>query len=202
MKKTISVFLTMILTLTLSACSASETTPETTPTPAASSEPEKTEPAEKTLIAVTSATGTTKDVAEMIAAVTGGDLYEIKAAEPYSDEDLNYSDKNSRSTKEQNDQNARPAIGSNQIDLSGYATIYVGYPIWWGEEPRIMDTFAESYSFEGKTVIPFCTSASSGIGRSGKNLAERAGSGNWLDGRRFDGGVSEDTLRSWIEGLK
>nr|MCR4950245.1 flavodoxin [Solobacterium sp.] len=97
---------------------------------------------------------------------------------------------------------ARPAIGSDQIDLSSYTTVFVGYPIWWGEEPRIMDTFAENYSFEGKTVIPFCTSGSSGISRSGKNLAERAGSGTWLDGRRFDGGVSEDTLRSWIEELK
>ena len=83
-----------------------------------------------------------------------------------------------------------------------HATMYVGYPIWWGEEPRIMDTFVESYNFDGITLIPFCTSGGSGIGRSGQNLAENAGSGTWLDGERFDGGVSEDELSSWIDSLQ
>lgn len=154
------------------------------------------------LVVYFSATGTTKGVAEKIAAITGGDLYEIVPAEPYSAADLNWNDRNSRSTKEQNDKNARPEIGSEEISLAGYTTIYLGFPIWWGEEPRILDTFVEKYSFEGITVIPFCTSSSSGIGRSGPNMEALAGSGNWLDGKRFGGNVSEADLRSWIEGLK
>ena len=154
------------------------------------------------LVAFFSATGTTKGVAERIASVTGGDLYEIVPANPYSAADLNYNDRSSRSTKEQNDKNARPEIGSADISLEGYTTIYLGFPIWWGEEPRILDTFAEKYKFDGITVIPFCTSGGSGIGRSGPNMAALAGSGTWLDGKRFSGNVSEADLKSWIESLK
>lgn len=155
-----------------------------------------------TLVVYFSATGTTKGVAEKIAAITGADTYEIKAAQEYTDADLNWNDSNSRSTKEQNDSSVRPEIGSEAISLDGYTTIYIGYPIWWGEEPRIMDTFVESYSFDGITMIPFCTSSSSGIGRSGQNLADNAGTGTWLDGKRFGAGASEDEIRSWIEGLQ
>ena len=154
------------------------------------------------LVAYFSATGTTKGVAEKIASITRADLYEILAAEPYTADDLNYSDPGSRATTEQNDKNARPAIGSSDISLEGYTTIYLGFPIWWGEEPRILDAFVEKYSFEGITVIPFCTSGSSGIGRSGTNLEALAGNGNWLAGERFSGSVSEDELQSWMEGLK
>lgn len=154
------------------------------------------------LVAYFSATGTTKGVAEKIAAVTGGDLYEILAAEPYTSDDLNYNDSSSRTTKEQDDKSVRPEIGSEDISLEGYTTIYLGFPIWWGEEPRILDTFVEKYSFEGITVIPFCTSGGSGIGRSGSNMETLAGSGTWLEGERFDGNVSEEDLQSWIEGLK
>ena len=154
------------------------------------------------LVAFFSATGTTKGVAERIASVTGGDLYEIVPANPYSAADLNYNDRSSRSTKEQNDKSARPEIGSADISLEGYTTIYLGFPIWWGEEPRILDTFAEKYKFDGITVIPFCTSGGSGIGRSGPNMAALAGSGTWLDGKRFSGNVSEADLKSWIESLK
>ena len=154
------------------------------------------------LVAYFSATGTTKGVAERIAAITGGDLYEIVPAEPYSDADLNWNDRNSRSTKEQNDKSVRPGIGSADISPEGYTTLYLGFPIWWGEEPRILDTFVEKYSFEGITVIPFCTSASSGIGHSGPNMEALSGSGTWLQGKRFGGNVSEADLRSWIEGLK
>ena len=191
-----------------------EDTASETETEAASSETEaeagtETEaeapaPAEhsEVLVAFFSATGTTKGVAEKIASVTGGDLYEILAAEPYTADDLNYNDNSSRSTKEQDDKSARPEIGSEEISLEGYTTIYLGFPIWWGEEPRIMDTFVEKYSFEGITVIPFCTSASSGIGRSGPNMEELAGSGTWLDGKRFGGSESEEELQSWIEGMK
>lgn len=154
------------------------------------------------LVAYFSATGTTKKVAEKIASITGGDLYEIVPAEPYTTEELNYNDRSSRSTKEQNDKSARPAIGSEDVSLTGYTTVYLGFPIWWGEEPRILDTFVEKYSFEGITVIPFCTSGSSGIGRSGPNMKALAGTGNWLDGKRFGANVSEADLKSWIDGLK
>ena len=154
------------------------------------------------LVVYFSATGTTKGVAEKIAGITGADTYEIKAAQEYTDADLNWNDSSSRSTKEQNDSSARPEIGSDAVSLDGYTTIYIGYPIWWGEEPRIMDTFVESHNFDGITLIPFCTSGGSGIGRSGQNLADNAGSGTWLDGKRFDGGVSENELKSWIDGLQ
>lgn len=154
------------------------------------------------LVVYFSATGTTKDVAEKIAAITDADLYEIKAAQEYTEADLDWHDDNSRTTKEQDDKSVRPEIGSDPVTLDGYTTIYIGYPIWWGEEPRIMDTFVESYSFDGVTMIPFCTSSSSGIGRSGTNLAENAGSGNWLDGQRFGAGASESEIQSWIDGLQ
>ena len=154
------------------------------------------------LVVYFSATGTTKGIAEKIAGITGADTYEIKAAQEYTDADLNWNDSSSRSTKEQNDSSIRPEIGSEAVSLDGYTTIYIGYPIWWGEEPRIMDTFVESHSFDGITMIPFCTSSSSGIGRSGQNLADNAGSGTWLDGKRFGAGVTEDEIRSWIEGLQ
>ena len=154
------------------------------------------------LVVYLSATGTTKDVAEKIAAITDADLYEIKAAQEYTEADLDWHDDNSRTTKEQDDKSVRPEIGSDPVTLDGYTTIYIGYPIWWGEEPRIMDTFVESCSFDGITMIPFCTSGSSGIGRSGTNLAENAGSGNWLDGQRFGAGASESEIQSWIDGLQ
>ncbi|WP_310752958.1 flavodoxin [Ruminococcus sp.] len=151
-----------------------------------------------TLVVYFSATGTTKGVAEQIAAVTGADTYEILAAQPYSEADLDWNDSNSRTTIEQNDKTVRPEIGSEQITFDGYSTIYIGYPIWWGEEPRIMDTFVESYDFTGKTVIPFCTSGGSGIGSSGDNLEANAGSGRWLEGDRLS--ASSD-IAGWINGL-
>ena len=181
--------------------SVSNTTDETVED-SSSEQAEATQQTGGTLVVYFSVTGNTKSVAEKIASVTGADIYEIKAALEYTDEDINYNDSDSRTSKEQNDSSARPEIGSKEISLDGYSTIYIGYPIWWGEEPRIMDTFAESYNFDGITVIPFCTSGSSGIGRSGQNLADNAGSGNWIEGKRFGGGASEDEIRSWIEGLQ
>ena len=186
---------TMVLSLTAFAGTNSNGT-------AKKQENETQNTTEEILVAYFSATGTTKGVAERIAAVTGGDLYEILAADPYTEDDLNYNDSSSRSTSEQNDKDARPEIGSEDISLEGYTTVYLGFPIWWGEEPRILDTFVEKYSFEGITVIPFCTSGGSGIGRSGPNMEELAGSGTWLDGKRFSGSVSEAELKSWIDGLK
>ncbi len=229
--KRILICLVLVLLLVLSACGGTETastekTRQTTAAPIQGGAEEQTEaqpdsqaavpasaqaPAESTqaaapagkdtLVVYFSATGTTKAVAQQIAAITDADLYEIKAAEEYTDADLDWHDSSSRTTIEQNDKNARPEIGSEALSLEGYSTVYVGYPIWWGEEPRILDTFVESYDFDGMTLIPFCTSSSSGIGRSGQNLAENAGSGNWLEGKRFGAGASEDALREWIEAL-
>ena len=193
---------------TAESTKAAESQTASAETPSAAA-PDETKPAGEsaaahadTLVAFFSATGTTKGVAEKIAAITGGDLYEIVPAQPYSEADLNWSDRNSRSTKEQNDKSARPEIGSEDISLEGYTTVYLGFPIWWGEEPRILDTFVEKYSFDRVTVIPFCTSSSSGIGRSGPNMEALAGSGTWLQGKRFGGSVSEADLQSWIGGLK
>ena len=213
--------MTAFLLMSLAACGSNpQTEVKATETPAAeqkesseqtnTAEPEaamkETETAASAhsdvLVAYFSATGTTKGVAEKIASLTGGTLYEILAAEPYSSDDLNYNDSSSRSTKEQNDKNARPGIGSEDISLEGYTTVYLGFPIWWGEEPRILDTFVEKYSFEGITVIPFCTSGGSGIGRSGSNMEALAGSGTWLEGKRFSGNVSEADLQSWIDSMK
>ena len=154
------------------------------------------------LVAYFSATGTTKGVAERIAAVTGADLYEIVPIEPYTEDDLNWHDSDSRTTHEQNDKSARPEIAGDKLSLDGYTTVYLGFPIWWGEEPRILDTFAESYDFTGITVVPFCTSGGSGIGRSGSNMEALAGTGTWLDGARHSGSISEEDLQSWIDGLQ
>lgn len=155
-----------------------------------------------TLVVYFSATGTTKKIAEKIASITDADIYEIVPTEIYSSEDLDYGDSNSRSSVEMNDPNARPEIGSETISLEGYSTIYLGYPIWWGEAPRIMSTFVESYDFSGITIIPFCTSGSSDIGKSKDNLASQAGKGTWLSGKRIDGNVSESDLMKWIETLQ
>ena len=155
-----------------------------------------------TLVVYFSCTGTTKGVAEKLAGVTGADLYEIVPAEPYTEEDLNYNDRSTRATWEQDNPETRPEIGGEDIDLTGYTTIYIGYPIWWGEEPRILCTFVENRDFTDKTVIPFCTSGGSGIGRSGDDLAKLAGTGNWLKGARLNGNVGEDELTAWVNGLK
>ena len=200
MKRNLSIILAALLLTGMTACGSLHAEDiETEETEAVT---EGTAEHADVLVAYFSATGTTKGVAEKIASITGGDLYEIQAAEPYTSDDLNYNDSSSRSTREQDDKSVRPEIGSEDISLEGYTTLYLGFPIWWGEEPRILDTFVEKYSFEGITVIPFCTSASSGIGRSGSNMEELAGTGTWLEGKRFGGSESEEDLQSWIEGLE
>ena len=207
MKKIIALLIAALLVFGLTACGGSSESAEENPEETAESSSDETA-AEETqtdkdvLVVYFSATGTTKGVAEKIASLTGADLYEIKAAQEYTAEDLDWNDSDSRTTHEQNDPSARPEIGSDPVSLDGYTTIYIGYPIWWGEEPRIMDTFVESYDFDGITMIPFCTSGSSDIGSSGHNLADNAGTGNWLDGKRFNAGTSEDEIHSWIEGLE
>lgn len=209
MKRLIALLTIIALTLTFVACSSNSNSDNTT---SQSKEETSAQPNEtkentlakddavsgKSLVVYFSATGNTKGVAEKIAAVTGADTYEILAAQPYTDDDLNYNNDDSRATKEQNDKTIRPEIGSEQLDLSAYDTIYLGYPIWWGLAPRIMDTFVESYDFTGKTVIPFCTSGSSDIGSTGDDLEANAGSGNWLKGKRFAGGTTRAEVEEWL----
>ena len=208
MKRIIALLTLIALTLTFVACSSNgsdnTTAQNKEETSAQTNETKENTPAkddsasEKSLVVYFSATGTTKGVAEQIAVVTGADTYEILAAQPYSDDDLDYNNDDSRATKEQKDKTVRPEIGSEQLDLSAYDTIYLGYPIWWGQAPRIMDTFVESYDFTGKTVIPFCTSGSSDIGTTGNELEANAGSGNWLKGKRFAGGTTQADVEEWL----
>ena len=202
----ITILLMILSILAFAGCSSTnDTAEEPAETETAQTEEQEAVPDESgkdTLVVYFSATGTTKGVAEKIAAITGADLYEIKAAQEYTSADLDWNDSDSRTTHEQNDKSARPEIGSDPVSLDGYSTIYIGFPIWWGEEPRIMDTFVESYDFDGITMIPFCTSGGSGIGMSGKNLESNAGSGKWLEGDRLNGSASEEELKAWIDGLQ
>ena len=148
-----------------------------------------------------SATGNTEGIAQHLQAVLDADLYEIVPAEPYSDDDLNYNVSDCRANQEQNDPDARPAIDGSVENMDGYDVIFLGYPIWWGEAPRIISTFLESYDFTGKTIVPFCTSASSGMGGSAENLAALAGSATWLEGARFNPGASQEEVAAWVDGL-
>lgn len=208
-------FLVLALVLSLTACgsapaqSVSEPVPSEAPaqlpadTPASAQETPAAEEAapeaeNTTLVVYFSGTGNTRGVAERIAKLTGAELLEIVPAEPYAAEDLNYNDPTTRATVEQNTPDVRQEI-ANEISLDGCTTLYLGYPIWWGQAPRILSTFVESHDFAGITVIPFCTSGSSGAGRIGETLGEQAGSGTFLAATRFDGAVSEAELQTWID---
>ena len=166
---------------------------------------EQTAPAEsadsKVLVAYFSATGNTEGIAKHIADATGATLYEIQPETPYTSADLNYSDSSTRATREQNDASARPAISGAVENMADYDVVFLGYPIWWGQAPKILYTFVESYGFDGKTVIPFCTSGSSSIGSSAANLQKSASGAKWLAGNRFGGGASRESIVSWINGL-
>lgn len=159
------------------------------------------EAGKKVLVAYFSATHTTEGVARNLADGLGADLYEIVPVDPYTDADLNYNDNNSRSTLEMNDPSSRPAISNSVEDMAQYDIVFLGYPIWWGEAPRIVSTFVESYDFSGKTIIPFCTSGGSGIGSSASNLEQLVSGATWLEGRRLNGGDSKDTIMEWVNSL-
>ena len=142
----------------------------------------------KVLIAYFSASGVTARAAREMAQATGADLYEIRPAEPYTAADLNWMDKGSRSTREMRDPACRPAVAEPVEDMGQYDTVFVGFPIWWGVEPRIVDTFLEGYDFSGKTLIPFATSGGSGVGRAEKSLRERCPKAAWQQGRLVNSG--------------
>ncbi len=161
-----------------------------------------TEGEQNTLVAYFSATGNTKKIAEYIVAYTGADSYGITPATPYTAEDLNYSNSSCRANQEQNDVSCRPEISGSVENMDNYDVVYIGYPIWWGEEPRIIDTFLESYDFSDKIVIPFCTSGSSSIAASENRIANLGVSiGNQLPGKRFSGSASEKSVSDWISTL-
>ena len=144
----------------------------------------------KTLVAYFSASGTTARAAREIADAVGADLYEIRPAEPYSSADLNWMDKKSRSTVEMNDPACRPAIAEPVRDMDQYDTVFVGFPIWWYVEPRIIDTFLERHDLSGKTVIPFATSGGSGIGKAEKSLQDHCPKAAWKKGGLVNSGAA------------
>lgn len=158
----------------------------------------------KTLVVYYSASGHTGDVAGYIAAATGADTFELEPVEAYTSEDLNYSDEDSRVVYEHDNPDARAVelAAAAVPDWESYDTVFVGYPIWWGIAAWPVNQFIETNDFTGKTVIPFCTSASSGLGESGELLKEMAGTGDWLEGQRFQSGVSEEDVQAWVEGLE
>lgn len=156
---------------------------------------------QKILVVYFSATGTTEPLAEYAAEILNADLYEIVPEVPYTEEDLAYYT-NGRADQEQNDPSSRPALSGSVQNMEEYDMIVIGYPIWHGQAPRIISTFLESYDFSGKTMIPFCTSHSSGIGSSADNLHELCSdSVNWLEGKRFEAGTTKEAMRTWLENV-
>lgn len=157
----------------------------------------------KTLVVYYSATGHTEDVAGYIAAATDADIFVLEPVEPYSSEDLDWTDENSRVTREhENEAERNVELVADTVDnWESYDTIFIGYPIWWHIAAWPVDGFIAANDFTGKTVIPFCTSSSSDLGESGELLAEAAGTGSWLKGERFASSASEETVREWVESL-
>ena len=219
MKRLTALFLCFGLVLSLAACSsgapssnesstsepsllpASSETPNESQPP--SSQPESTEEAGGTLVVYFSTTGNTEQAANYIADITGGDLFELEPADPYTDEDLNWTADGSRVNQEHDDASLRDiALVANTVEnWDSYDTVFIGYPIWWGIAAWPVDGFVEANDFTGKTVVPFCTSSSSGIGQSGELLAELAGTGNWQEGQRFSSGVSKADVQEWLDSL-
>ena len=166
--------------------------------------PEESTPAEdvpRVLVAYFSATGNTEHIAECLQAILDADLYEIVPEVPYTSADLDYTNSSSRSQVEGRDPDARPAISGSVEDMEAYDVIFLGYPIWNGQAPKIISTFLESYDFAGKTIVPFCTSGSSGIGSSARNVEGLTSGATWLGGQRFSGGASQETVEQWVDTL-
>lgn len=155
----------------------------------------------KTLIAFFSASGTTKGVAKKLAAATGGDLYRITPAVPYTSADLNWRDKRSRSSLEMNDPSSRPALADHDADIADYERIFLGFPIWWYTAPSIIRTFLELYDFSGKTIILFATSGGSGLGRTADDLYACCPGAKILSGGILSGNASEAALKRWADNL-
>lgn len=156
----------------------------------------------KVLVVYFSATGTTQEVAERIASLTGADIFRLEPVVPYTDADLNWRDSNSRSVREHEAGELPVELVSVEVPgWESYDTVYIGYPIWWRDASWVVDGFITANDFTGKTVIPFCTSKASGYGESGGHLAEKAENGNWIEGRNFFGAASEDEVSEWLSSL-
>lgn len=163
------------------------------------------EQTEKVLVVYYSASGNTKTVAETIAQYTGGDLFEIVPAEAYTSEDLDWRQESSRVNREHEDESLQDIelVSATVEDFDSYSTVFIGYPIWWREAAWVVNRFVKDNDFTGKTVIPFCTSSSANLGESGTHLAEMAGTGDWQEGMRFEGGSDENEreVTDWLEGI-
>lgn len=153
------------------------------------------------LIAYFSCTGNAEAITNHLNSILDADFYEIVPEGPYTSEDLDYVDSGSRTRIEMNDPDAWPAISGSVESMEDYEVIFLGYPIWWRDDPRIISTFPESYDFDGKTIVHFCTSGSSGIGSSADDLHALTSGATWLDGQRFSGTASEETVAAWVNGL-
>ena len=180
-----------------------EDTPAETPDDAATGDADNTASGSKVLVVYYSASGNTKRVAEDIAEAADGDLFEITPAEPYTSDDLNWTNSDSRVSREHDDESLRdvPLTTTEVENWDDYDTVFIGYPIWWGIAAWPVDTFVKNNDFTGKTVIPFATSSSSGMGQSGTLLSEMAGTGDWQDGQRFSSGASQSDVADWVSGL-
>lgn len=218
MKKLTALLLSVVLVLSLAACGsankpASSTTqpetsapteqPESSSTAPAESEPETQPETGKTLVVYYSASGNTERVAKDIAEAAGADLFEIVPTEVYTSDDLDWTNPDSRVSREHDDESLRdvPLTTTEVPDWDSYDTVFIGYPIWWGIAAWPVDTLVKNNDFTGKTVIPFATSSTSGMGQSGSLLADMAGTGEWQEGQRFSSGVSSDDVQSWVNGL-
>ena len=156
----------------------------------------------KKLVAYFSASGVTAKVAQTLAEALGADIFEIAPKVPYTEADLNWMDEKARSTIEMKNPSSRPEIESKRDNMSEYDTIFMGFPIWWYVAPTIINTFLESYDLTGKTIIPFATSGTSGMGKTNEKLAPSCNGAKLLEGKRFDSRVSEKELAAWADGLK
>lgn len=205
MKKIVMYLLLLCMVLLLAGCGGNAVDSPTAEAAQETAEKNVTaterEDENRVLVAYFSATNVTEGVAESIADAMHASLYEIVPADPYTEEDLNYDQENSRSTIEMKDSTARPAISGSVENMEQYHIIFLGYPIWWGEAPRILDTFVESYDFSGKIIVPFCTSASSGLGSSASQLESLTEGAQWLAGQRFSGNSSREEIEQWLNGL-
>lgn len=212
MKKLVSILMGVSLIFLLTACSStsvsqnnsSNVNTSSTPKDEQSDNSKTGDTKEKNnLVVYFSCTGNTEKIAKSIAENIDADTYQIIPAEEYTSSDLDYNDSNSRVSKEHDDLNSRPKISGKIENLDKYENIFIGYPIWWGEAPRIMSTFMESYDFSNKTIIPFCTSASSDIGNSADALKKICSDkAKWLDGERFSGNATNNEVDTWIKSLK
>ncbi len=202
MKKLLLIFTCILTALTLTACGGSGAKSSDTGNKASSAKPAATSGSKKAMIAYFSCTGNTKALAETMAATLSADLYEIRPKVPYTSQDLNYNESGTRATTEQKDDSSRPALADVNANVGSYDVIVLAYPIWWGQAPRVLDTFVESYDFAGKTIVPVCTSGGSGLGSSADYLKTlMKGSADWKPGKEFNPRASREEVKTWLDSL-